>query len=38
MPLLPSLSRPTWRAFRLGYLRGRPDGPDGRNVIDLIVR
>ncbi|MGR3939286.1 hypothetical protein [Streptomyces sp. BRA346] len=36
MPLLPSLSRPSWRAFRLGYLRGRPDGPDGRNVIDLI--
>ncbi|MGW0885578.1 hypothetical protein [Streptomyces sp. NPDC002671] len=36
MPLLPSLSRPTWRAFRLGYLRGRPDGPDGRNMIDLI--
>ncbi|MEU0100368.1 hypothetical protein [Streptomyces sp. NPDC006267] len=36
MPLLPSLSRPTWRAFRLGYLRGRPDGPDARNVIDLI--
>ncbi|MDW8807336.1 hypothetical protein P1P68_21730 [Streptomyces scabiei] len=33
MPLLPSLSRPTWRAFRLGYLRG---WSDGRNVIDLI--
>ncbi|MER6470986.1 hypothetical protein [Streptomyces collinus] len=39
MPLLPSLSRPAWRAFRLGYLSGRPDGSgrfDGRNVIDLI--
>ncbi|MFD5517264.1 tetratricopeptide repeat protein [Streptomyces sp. NPDC127066] len=36
MPLLRSLSRPTWRAFRLGYLRGRLDGPGGRNVIDLI--
>ncbi|MFF9815202.1 hypothetical protein [Streptomyces sp. NPDC014006] len=33
MPLLTSLSRPAWGAFRLGYLRGRPDA---RNVIDLI--